>query len=87
MKTLIEKLNQIKGFLYMLITGTWYFLQGVIGIVTKKKIKEHSALITVVVLFFVSAKVLRWIDPTAGVFDAGVLQVINLTLVKYAVYT
>lgn len=87
MKTLLDKLKQIKGFLYMLITGTWYFLQGVIGTVTKKKIKEHSALITVVVLFFVSAKVLRWIDPTAGVFDAGVLQVINLTLVKYAVYT
>lgn len=87
MKKLINALARLRDFMYFLFTGVWYFLKCVVGRVSKKTLKENAALITVVVLFFASAKVLRWLDPTAGVFDAGVLQVINLTLVKYAVYT
>ena len=52
-----------------------------------KTLKEWTALVVVVLLFFASNSVLRWIDPTAGTYDAGVLQVINFTLVKFAIYS
>jgi len=50
-----------------------------------KKVKEYGAIIANLLLFFVAQYVLRWIDPTAGAYDAGVLQSINLSLVKAAV--
>ena len=50
-----------------------------------KKLKEYGAIIGNVLLFFAAQYVLRWIDPTAGTYDAGVLQSINLSLVKAAV--
>jgi len=50
-----------------------------------KKVKEYSAIIVNLLLFFAAQYVLRWIDPTAGTYDAGVLQSINLSLVKAAV--
>lgn len=51
-----------------------------------KKVKEWSALIIVLLMFFASRQIIRWIDPTAGIYDAGVLQVINFTLIEQAVY-
>jgi len=69
------------------LQSTWLKVLRVISRTgTYKTLKEYSALVTVVVLFFLSNTVLRWIDPTAGTYDAGVLQIINLSLVMMAVY-
>lgn len=49
-------------------------------------IKEYTALITAFVVFFISPYLLRMIDPTAGAYDAGVLQVIIIGVVQFAVF-
>jgi hypothetical protein len=44
-----------------------------------KKLLSHfqwlAALLASALLFWLSADPIRWLDPTAGAFDAGVLQV------------
>ena len=39
------------------------------------------------IAFFLMGPAIRWIDPEAGIYDAGVLQVINLSLVKVMSFT
>lgn len=51
-----------------------------------KSIKEYSALIVALILFFVSPYVLRWIDPTTAAFDPGILHTIFIVVVAYAIY-
>lgn len=84
---LLDKIKLWKKVLSMLATGFYWLLSACIRSKTYKTIKEYTALIIMVALFFISTTVLRWLDPTAATFDAGVLQVINLTLVKMAVYS
>lgn len=86
MNNLLKKLVQLKQLGLFLFHGAWYFLSAVFGRFPKKTFTECLTVILMVVLFFLSSTVLRWLDPTAGTFDAGVLQTINLTLVKYAVF-
>lgn len=38
------------------------------------------------VVWWVSIHVLRWFDPTSGVFDAGVFQIIIFTVIQFFVY-
>lgn len=63
----------------LLIHMIWEFF-------SKKVVKEFSALIAVYIFFYLSAYVLRWIDPTAGTYDIGVLQIINLSFVLVATF-
>ncbi|MGY4385638.1 hypothetical protein ACVWYN_002684 [Pedobacter sp. UYP24] len=51
-----------------------------------KFIKEYIALIMAFVVFFISPYLLKMIDPTAGAYDAGVLQVIIMAIVQFAVF-
>lgn len=37
-------------------------------------------------LFFISPYILRWFDPTAGVYDAGVLQIILFASISLLVF-
>jgi hypothetical protein len=48
--------------------------------------KEYAATIVAVLLFFVTPPMIRLIDPTAGIYDAGVLQNINLTIISFCIY-
>lgn len=49
-------------------------------------IKEYTALIMAFVTFFLSPYVLRWVDPTAAPYDAGVLQIMIYSVVSFAVF-
>lgn len=51
-----------------------------------KTLKEYSALVVTIALFFVIPYVLRWIDPTTASFDPGVLHTVFAALVMYAIY-
>lgn len=51
-----------------------------------KFIKEYTALIMAFVVYFVSPYVLRLIDPTAGSYDAGVLQIMVIATIQFAVF-
>jgi len=51
-----------------------------------KKLKEYIALAMVFVVFFTIPYILRWIDPSAAVFDPGILHTIFVVLVAYSVY-
>ncbi|MDX3917464.1 MULTISPECIES: hypothetical protein [Olivibacter] len=52
----------------------------------KKSIKEYSALIVALILFFAAPYVLRLIDPTTAAFDPGILHTIFIVVVAYAIY-
>lgn len=82
---LLNKLKKLRIFLAICYPKYYLPLQGYCSR-SVKKVKEYSALIIVVVMFFASREIIRWIDPTAGVYDAGVLQVINVTLIQQAFY-
>ncbi len=43
------------------------------------------ASVVAVFIYFGSARAIRWVDPTAGVFDAGFLHWISLAMVVYFV--
>jgi hypothetical protein len=47
---------------------------------------EELTLIIAVVLFFLSPRVLHWVDPTAGVYDAGILQLLNVAIIAFCVF-
>ena len=51
-----------------------------------KKQNEYLPLIVAIILFYFSPYVLRRIDPTAGTYDVGVLQVIILAVIQFCVY-
>ncbi|WP_143007881.1 hypothetical protein [Pedobacter antarcticus] len=53
---------------------------------TLKFLKEYTALIMAFVVFFTSPWLLRLVDPTAGSYDAGVLQVMIISVVQFAVF-
>lgn len=55
----------------------------------KQLFKKHHALVTIpaaILLFILSIPVLRWFDPTAAVFDAGVFQIIILSAIQLIVF-
>jgi hypothetical protein len=49
-------------------------------------LKEYTALIVAIATFFISPYVLRWLDPTAAPYDAGVLQIMIYSVVSFAVF-
>jgi hypothetical protein len=51
-----------------------------------KFLKEYTALIMALVVFFAFPYIVRLWDPTAGSYDAGVLQVIVMATVQFAIY-
>lgn len=83
---LFKKLEALKDFCYFLIQGTRHFLSAAIGAIPWKPIKEATALTTGILLFFAANVILRWLDPTAATYDAGVLQIINFSVLSFAVY-
>lgn len=83
---LFKKFGALKDFCYFLVQGARYFLSAVIGVIQWKPVKEATALITGILLFFAANVILRWLDPTAATYDAGVLQIINFSVLSFAVY-
>ncbi len=51
-----------------------------------KTIKEHTALIVAVALFFIAPRVLRWIDPTSAAYDPGILHTIFVVFIAFSAY-
>jgi len=51
-----------------------------------KKYHELLTIPTVILLFVLSIPVLRWLDPTAAVFDAGVFQIMILSAIQLVIY-
>lgn len=47
-----------------------------------KRFNEFLGIPLAVVLYFITPPILRWVDPTAGAYDAGYLHAIALGLVK-----
>ena len=55
----------------------------------KQFFKKHHALLTIpaaILLFILSIPFLRWLDPTAAVFDAGVFQILILSAIQLIVF-
>ena len=51
--------------------------------------KKHHALLTIpaaILLFVVSIPVLRYFDPTAATFDAGVFQILILSAIQLIIF-
>ena len=51
--------------------------------------KKYHELLTIpvaIILFILSVPVLRWFDPTAAVFDAGVFQIMILSTIQLVIY-
>ena len=67
MKSLIIFIMKVFQLAYWFIADTLKFLW--------KKYPEVYTLPMAFCLWIVSASLLRWIDPTAAVYDAGVLQI------------
>ncbi|MEI8086565.1 MAG: hypothetical protein WCG93_10160 [Paludibacter sp.] len=51
-----------------------------------KKYHELLTIPAVILLFILSIPVLRWFDPTAAVFDAGVFQIMILSMIQLVIY-
>jgi len=52
-------------------------------------LKRWNELFTIpiaLVMWYWSSEVLRWIDPTAATYDAGVLQVCVLVIIQFLLY-
>jgi hypothetical protein len=52
-------------------------------------IRKHSEILTIpiaLVLWWFSEPILRFIDPTAGTYDAGIFQVILFTIIQFLIY-
>jgi hypothetical protein len=47
---------------------------------------EELTLVIAVALFFLSPRVLHWVDPTAGVYDAGILQLLIVSIIAFCVF-
>jgi hypothetical protein len=59
-------------------------------ITVRQFFSKYPELLTIpagLILWMVSIQVLRWLDPTAGVFDAGVFQVPIFAIIQFFVYT
>jgi len=55
----------------------------------KRFFKKHHALLTIpaaILLFILSIPLLRWFDPTAAVFDAGIFQIMIMSLIQLIVF-
>ena len=53
---------------------------------TIKFIKEHLAIVAAIASFFIYPHVIRLIDPTAATYDAGVLQIIVISIIMLTVF-
>lgn len=51
-----------------------------------KKYHELLTIPAVILLFILSIPVLRWFDPTAAVFDAGVFQIMIMSMIQLVIY-
>jgi hypothetical protein len=49
-------------------------------------LKEHFAILFALISFFVYPYVIRWFDPTAATYDAGVLQIIVITIIMFTIF-
>jgi len=55
----------------------------------KRFFKKHHAFLTIpaaILLFVVSIPVLRYFDPTAATFDAGVFQILILSAIQLIIF-
>lgn len=78
MKTFLMRLLSIFG---MIVSKIW--------IVVKKFFRKYPELLTIPTAFTVwvtSIPVLRWFDPTSGVFDAGVFQIPIFSILQLFMY-
>jgi hypothetical protein len=54
-----------------------------------KFLRNHNEELTILIavaVFFFSPYVLRFFDPTAGVYDAGVLQLICVAIIAFSIF-
>lgn len=49
-------------------------------------LKEHFAILGALATFFIYPYVIRWIEPTAATYDAGVLQIIVITIIMFTIF-
>ena len=49
-------------------------------------IKEHLAIVLAIASFFLYPYVIRLIDPTAATYDAGVLQIIVISIIMLTIF-
>jgi hypothetical protein len=56
------------------------------GLKAIKFIKEHLAIFAAIAAFFAYPYVIRLLDPTAGTYDAGVLQIIVISVVMFVIF-
>jgi hypothetical protein len=47
---------------------------------------EYFTVPIALLLWYVSPSILRWIDPTAATYDAGIFQVILFTTIQFLIY-
>jgi hypothetical protein len=53
---------------------------------TVKFLKEHVAIIFALISFWVFQYAVRWVDPTAATYDAGVLQIPVTTIIYFTIF-
>ncbi len=51
-----------------------------------KSCNEELVIVVALAVFFLMPHLLRQIDPTAGAYDAGVLQVISVAVIAFCVF-
>ena len=52
-----------------------------------KKFPELLAIPVGLIVWVLSVSILRWMDPTSGVFDAGVFQIPIFAVIQFFIYT
>lgn len=85
MKAVIEKIRAFIGCLFTDIK--WLCLKLIQGIKWLwKKYPELFSIPMALAVWVLSVRVLRWIDPTSGIFDAGVFQIPIFSVLQLFVY-
>ena len=51
------------------------------------KYREFLLIILAILVFFLSPNVIRWIDPTAGAYDLGILQIAVVAVMFFFFYS
>lgn len=51
-----------------------------------KNYREYLTIVVALLVFFVSPYVLRWVDPTAGAYDIGIMQIPVIAAMNFFLY-
>ena len=75
--TVLSKLKKLFAFIGSKIAGMF---------TCALKWNECITIPLAVALWIVSPIMLRWVDPTASIYDAGIFQVILFTIIQFLIY-